>query len=107
MVLDLLSDSEAASPEELIPGLQASSVENTPQETGMQLFLKVLHSTSSGVFVFFFMSVGLKATAASFLECYDKRKQTSKRINVNMNILTFNFSSLCSLNATRRKLRPK
>ncbi|XP_013859237.1 AP2-associated protein kinase 1 isoform X2 [Austrofundulus limnaeus] len=30
---DLLSDSEAASPEELIPGLQASSVENTLQET--------------------------------------------------------------------------
>lgn len=37
-VPDLLSDSEAASPEELIPGLQASSVENTPQETGMLLF---------------------------------------------------------------------
>ncbi|KAM4720047.1 LOW QUALITY PROTEIN: AP2-associated protein kinase 1-like [Anableps anableps] len=30
---DMLSDTEATSSEELIPGLQASSVENTPQET--------------------------------------------------------------------------
>uniref|UniRef100_A0A1A7Y1H8 non-specific serine/threonine protein kinase n=1 Tax=Iconisemion striatum TaxID=60296 RepID=A0A1A7Y1H8_9TELE len=30
---DLLSDPETPSPEELIPGLQASSLENTPQET--------------------------------------------------------------------------
>lgn len=47
----MLSDTDAKSPEELIPGLQASSVDNTTQETGIykwKVFPAIYNSKVSG-----------------------------------------------------------